>query len=57
MTHRKIEKGSKTRANRDNDISCTETHTQKIHTMKKKEQKYIHNQNKNKHTVRKRQKH
>jgi len=43
MTHRKIEKGSKTRANRDNDISCTETHTQKIHTMKKKEQKYIHN--------------
>jgi hypothetical protein len=42
MTHRKIEKGSKTHANRDNDISCTETHT-KIHTMKKKEQKYIDN--------------
>jgi hypothetical protein len=33
MTHRKIEKGNKTRANRDNDIRHTETDTQKIHTM------------------------
>jgi len=43
MTHRKIEKGSKTHANRDNDISCTEIHTQK-NTHNEKERTEVHSQ-------------